>query len=82
MTAPAVTPVDLSQWTIEIQCEYHCDQPAVVMCKGCADKAHAALCGHHLAVVRQRFDSNTGKVCQDCHRPWLAFETHYEVVGI
>lgn len=83
MTAPLIAPLDLEDIGFSIRCEYHCEQPAVVMCKGCADHAHAALCAHHLGVVRQRFDDHAGRVvCENCHRPWLAFETHYDVQGL
>ena len=83
MTAPLIETVDLAEYDFRVTCEYgRCGEPATVGCKGCADKFHRFLCAHHLGVVRERFDSNIGKQCANCQRPWWEFDTHYDVQGI
>ncbi|QBJ00070.1 hypothetical protein SEA_JUICYJAY_116 [Mycobacterium phage JuicyJay] len=84
MTAPLIESVDLSAYEFSIQCESPgCSESADFMAKGCADRTHRSLCHYHLAAVKRRFDQNCGKVvCDNCNRPWLFFETHYEVTKL
>lgn len=81
MTAPLLDTLDEAEF--DIPCAWpHCESTAIVMAKGCADRHGNALCTFHYAEVRIRFQRNVGAVCIDCHRPFLFFETHYEVIGL
>lgn len=83
MTAVVELPADLAHLEFDIPCEARgCDNPAYVMCKGCSDARHAAICKEHLAGVRRRFESKGVVVCSGCERPWLHFETHYDLTEI
>ncbi|MBB3752421.1 hypothetical protein FHT44_004933 [Mycolicibacterium sp. BK634] len=78
--------LDLSEMEFDIQCEFpRCTASAVVMSKGCADDHHAAICAGHLREMQARFEAIGAEkptVCTHCHRPWLFFETHYDLVNI
>lgn len=83
MTAPIVVE-DLSTFEFDLNCEGDgCDNPAVVMCKACGDPRHFAICHQHLEHARRWFEGRTkAVVCSVCHRPWLYFETHYDIQDI
>ncbi len=83
MTAALIAPEDLSQYEFHLPCEFPgCDEEAAVMSKGCADPRHSAICPRHYEGVRRHFHDNLKKLCKDCHRPWVHFETHYDIVAI
>lgn len=82
----ALPDVDFLGLNLGIGCEFpQCTAPATVMSKGCADKHHAAVCPGHLRQLQSRFESIAAAkptVCTHCYRPWLFFETHYDLVNI
>lgn len=66
-----------------IPCEHPgCGQPASVMSKGCADPVHVATCGHCLEGLRRSFEECKPAVCSICYRPFIHFETHFDIVSI
>ncbi len=82
VTAPVVVE-DLSTFEFNLSCECHdCDKPAAVMCKGCGDSRHYAICRPHLDRTRRWFKSKSAVVCKICYRPWVNFDTHYDVQDI
>jgi hypothetical protein len=82
VTAPIVTE-DMSTFEFDLACEAeNCDKSAVVMCKACGDLRYFAICRGHLNYARRWFESHRAVVCSICHRPWLHFETHYDVQDI
>ncbi|MBO0676904.1 hypothetical protein JRC04_05465 [Mycolicibacterium sp. S2-37] len=82
MTQTLVAPADLSAYEFDIPCQWiGCNEPALVMCKGCSDRAHSAICKGHLKAVQDRFWAHKkARVCDGCNRPWLFFELHYDLV--
>lgn len=83
MTAPLVVPIDLADYEFEISCEFPgCNESAIAMCRGCSDARHAAVCPYHLSAVKKRFEQNLGKACETCHRPFMHFDTHYELADL
>ncbi|QRY51821.1 hypothetical protein [Mycolicibacterium septicum] len=83
MTAPLIEVVDLGEYEFSISCEFPgCSEDAIAMCKGCSDPKHAAVCPYHLSAVKKRFDQNIGKQCQTCYRPFMHFDTHYQLADL
>ncbi len=83
MTATLIAPADLSSYEFDIPCEFPgCGDDASVMSKGCADSGYRAICERHYQGVRKYFYDQDKVVCKDCHRPWVHFETHYDIVAI
>lgn len=83
MTAALIAPADLSQYEFDIPCEFPgCKNEAAVSCKGCADARHRLICEPHHQWVRKFFYDQDAVVCKTCHRPWVHFDTHYEVAPL
>lgn len=73
----------LSELEFDLSCEFKgCDKTATVMCKGCADHRHFAICTEHLEYRRRWFYTRPHAFCINCHRPWVNFDTHYDVTEI
>ncbi len=82
-TSSLVSPADLAEYEFDIPCEFPgCKTGAVVMSKGCADSHHRAVCQRHYEGVRKYFFEHLNVRCLHCHRPWVHFETHYDIVPI
>lgn len=85
MTEMLIAPADLTQYEAEfsIPCEWPaCREQAVVMAKGCSSKRHFSMCSAHLAERREWFHAQGRVICDGCNRPFIFFETHYDLVGI
>lgn len=83
MTAIRDLPLDLTEFEFDVACEFpDCDASADVICKGCSDPRPFSICANHLHSVRRRFYGQDTVVCMTCHRPWIEFECHYDVIPI
>jgi len=87
MTTQA-TPVDLTEYHFQEQCDRGCGRDATVVARGCMDKAPALLCDQclkrGLEVISNyvHMYQRTNKkvlICGDCHRPILNLDTHLDV---
>lgn len=77
---PDADPIDLSSLEFSIPCEHDgCDEPAVVMGRGCADEAHIAVCEGHLRWIRDVFYAMPLTTCAGCGVPMLVFEGHFDL---
>lgn len=72
---------DLSAYEFAIPCEWpDCDEPAVVMGKGCIDTHHIAVCEGHHRWIRGVFDTIPPFViCAACDVPMLVFDHHFDI---
>lgn len=84
MTSALILPVNIEEYDFDIPCEdIGCVNPAIVMCKGCSDSRHFAICAHHQALLIARFEQRQFKViCSGCNRPWGNIELHYDMLTI
>lgn len=83
MTAVLDLPVDLGAYEFSIPCEFpNCDEPAAVMCKGCGDPYPVATCGRCLAQLESDFEALQPATCAVCFRPFMHFDTHYDLATI
>ena len=76
-----------SELDFDLACEWpKCDANAAVTCRGCSDERHYLICSQHLAMQQQQFALTASQVpvprCATCFRPWMFFETHYEVTPL
>lgn len=85
MTATLLAPADISSFEFHIPCEwreYECPHPATVMSQGCTDDRPYAICNQHLDHVKKFIAAHKWHTCDTCSRPFLHFETHYDVMSI
>ena len=73
-------PLNLADFEFDIPCDFpNCETAATVVCKGCADPHHYAICAPHLEGRRKWFYEQRAVACSTCFRPWMHFDTHFEV---
>jgi len=83
VTAPNINAEDLSEFEFDIPCEgEHCDNAAVELCKACGDKRYYAICRECEIFARRWFESKGYVQCAVCQRPWIYFETHYDILPL
>lgn len=75
---------DMSAFEFDIACEWAgCEQPAVVLGRGCIDSRHVAVCEGHHRWIRDLFDTIPPFiVCAVCGVPMLVFEQHFDIVDL
>lgn len=83
-TMPDADIKDMSQFEFAVACEWpDCDEPAVIMGKGCVDARHVAVCEGHHRWIRDLFDTIPPyAVCAACNIPMLVFEQHFHILDL
>lgn len=81
MTAALIAPADLSEFEFDIPCEI-CDEPALVGQKGCADPEPVTLCRDCYMENRRWFYDQDAAWCSFCYRPFLHYETHFDIINL